>query len=117
MHTHTHTWYTHTGDGEAACAQLVAAATHTNTHTHIRGTHIQATGKRRVDSVWQQLDGAFLAVGCLNTERISAPNVHMSDGCMDVIAVPAQVCACVFVCVCLCMCAYVFRHMNVFVRV
>ena len=27
---------------------------------------------------------------CLNTEKISAPHVHMSDGCMDVIALPAQ---------------------------
>ncbi len=64
-----------------------------------------------MDSVWQQLDGAFLALGCLNTERISAPYVHMSDGCMDVIAVPAQVC----VCVCGITYMYVCRSMFVFV--
>mmetsp|Transcript_38593 Transcript_38593/g.60212 ORF Transcript_38593/g.60212 Transcript_38593/m.60212 type:complete len:254 (-) Transcript_38593:147-908(-) len=40
--------------------------------------------------VWQRVQGTFLAVGALNTEKISAPYVHMSDGCMDVIAVPAE---------------------------
>ncbi|KAJ1492268.1 hypothetical protein T484DRAFT_1931375 [Baffinella frigidus] len=40
---------------------------------------------------WQRLQGEFLAIGALNTERISAPFAHMSDGCMDVIALPAAV--------------------------
>ena len=47
-----------------------------------------ASSKRQV---WQRLEGSFVAVGALNTEKISAPYVHMSDGCMDVIAVPAAV--------------------------
>ena len=32
-----------------------------------------------------------MAVGALNTEKISAPYVHMSDGCMDILALPAAV--------------------------
>ena len=52
------------------------------------GDQGMASNKRQV---WQRLEGSFVAVGALNTEKISAPYVHMSDGCMDVIAVPAAV--------------------------
>ena len=52
-----------------------------------------AAGKRQAfgGGPWQRLEGQFLAIGALNTEKISAPFAHMSDGCMDVIALPAAV--------------------------
>jgi hypothetical protein len=53
------------------------------------GRMVGAGGAKR--EVWQRLEGSFVAIGALNTEKISAPYVHMSDGCMDVIAVPAAV--------------------------
>ena len=52
---------------------------------------VTGINKSHAEGVWQQLDGEFIAIGGLNTERISAPYAHMSDGCMDVIAVPAHV--------------------------
>jgi hypothetical protein len=53
------------------------------------GRMVGAGGAKR--ELWQRLEGSFVAIGALNTEKISAPYVHMSDGCMDVIAVPAAV--------------------------